>query len=65
MSKIIFKGPPGPDDPMWSEPPQSYSPHWARALLRSKKTSPDPSDGHPTEQVGSGKTPSSRGTPKT
>jgi hypothetical protein len=30
----------GPDDPIYREPLQSYSPHWAQGLLKAKKTSP-------------------------
>jgi hypothetical protein len=28
------------DDPFYSEGPQSYSPHWARTLLKPKQPSP-------------------------
>lgn len=38
-----------PPDPMYSEGPQSYSPHWGRTFLASKIPSPKPVDGNPTD----------------
>ena len=43
-----------PSDPMYNEGPQSYSPHWGRAFLKSKKPPPNPVDGSPTTRSGFG-----------
>ena len=40
MGKVIWGPPPGPDDPIFKEPPRSYSPHWARAYLESRRPPP-------------------------
>jgi hypothetical protein len=37
--KITFRDY-APDDPFYSEGPQSYSPHWAKTLLKPKQPSP-------------------------
>jgi hypothetical protein len=38
MAKVTFKDA-EPSDPMYSEGPQSYSPHWARAVLGNQSRS--------------------------
>jgi hypothetical protein len=47
MVKVIWHDS-KPSDPMYSEGYQSYSPHWGRPFLRSRKSSPSATVGHPT-----------------
>lgn len=54
MGKVTDMGLAPSDDPMYSEGPRSYPPHWSRGFLKSKKISPDTSDGRPTERPASG-----------
>ena len=54
MAKIIWKDS-DPSDPMYSEGPRSYSPHWARGFQKSKTkptpaTKPPASDRKATER---------------
>jgi hypothetical protein len=44
VAKITFRDA-KPSDPMYKEGPQSYSPHWGRALLKSKSVSQQNTDG--------------------
>ena len=37
-------------DPVYSEGPQGYSPHWGRTLLKPKEPSPANAAGHQTQQ---------------
>jgi hypothetical protein len=55
MGKVTDMGLAPPDDPMYSEGPQRYSPHGAQGFLRSKKTSPATTDGDPDPAPASGK----------
>jgi hypothetical protein len=48
MGKVIWKDA-EPDDPMFGEGPQSYSPHWARTFLEARKATPEEKDGPQTE----------------
>ena len=58
MGKITFRDS-EPDDPMYSEPPRSYSPTLGRDLLQSKTTSPASSAGRSTGAPASGTRPAS------
>jgi len=51
MAKIIWKDS-DPSDPMYSEGPRSYSPHWARGFQKSKTAGPQtaPRDPKTTER---------------
>jgi hypothetical protein len=60
MGKIISDTWAGPDDPIFKEPLRSYSPHWARAYLKSKKNSPASTDGPPTAAPASENPPASK-----
>jgi hypothetical protein len=57
MGKIISDTWASKDDPIYKEGLRSYSPHWARALLKSKKTAPPPTDGSDAEQKDAGEKP--------
>jgi hypothetical protein len=59
MATIVSRSWAGPDHPIYKEPLRSYSPHWARGYLKSKKNSPETSDGREPEQKGTGKKPPS------
>jgi hypothetical protein len=52
MVKVIWRDS-KPSDPMYSEGYQSYSPHWGRAYLKSKRTSPNSTAGPTTAPHGS------------
>jgi hypothetical protein len=52
-----------PDDPIFTEGRRSYSPHWARAYLRSRPTSPDATGGPQNAEDGS-KSPAPPASPK-
>ena len=56
MAKYIDEGLLPPDHPIYSEEPQSYSPHSARASLRSMIATQKPTAGPQTPPEGSGKT---------
>ncbi len=49
MSKVTWRDA-EPDDPMFKEEPQSYSPHWARTFLTPAKPSPSKKDKPQTEK---------------
>jgi hypothetical protein len=65
MGKVTWKDS-DPSDPMYSEGPQSYSPHWGRKFLKPKTPSPPSTAGQRTEAPASGKpTPPTKNTSPT
>jgi hypothetical protein len=57
LAKGTYLGSLPPDDPIFIEGPRSYSPHWARAYLASRPTSPGATAGPQTAKDGSGSSP--------
>jgi len=54
MARITWKDS-DPSDPMYSEGPRSYSPHWAQEFRRPRTPSPPSTVGQQTHQPASGK----------